>query len=83
MIAIAEPQPQYDHEAVNKQYEQMLPRIRLMALHAFRDRNYELRHELTNLFCNVRFAWLDIGSVVNDRVAHKKKSLGIHLHPPI
>jgi hypothetical protein len=46
MIAPANPKSQYDHDAVNQQYEQMLPRIRLMALRAFGDRNYELRHEM-------------------------------------
>ena len=47
MIAPAKPQSEYDHAAVNQQFEQMLTRIRLMALHAFRDKDAELRYELT------------------------------------
>ena len=47
MIAPAKLKSKYSHEAVNKKFEQMLPRIRLMALRAFADRNYELRHEMT------------------------------------
>jgi hypothetical protein len=47
MIAPAKPQSEYDHAAVNQQFEQMLTRIRLMALHAFRDKDHELRYELT------------------------------------
>ena len=46
MIAPAKPQSEYDHAAVNQKFEQMLPRIRLMALHAFRDKDHELRYEL-------------------------------------
>ena len=43
---IAPAKPKYDHNAVNEKFEQMFPRIRLMALYAFRDKDYELRHEL-------------------------------------
>ena len=43
---IAPAKPTYDHAAVNQQFEQMLPRIRLMALSAFRDKDHELRDEL-------------------------------------
>jgi hypothetical protein len=46
MIAPAKPRSRYNHKAVNQMFEQMLPRIRLMALRAFRDRNRELRYEL-------------------------------------
>ena len=47
MIAPAKPKFHYNHDAVNQQFEQMLPRIRLMALGAFRDRNQDLKDELT------------------------------------
>ena len=47
MIAPAKSKPHYNHEAVNEQFEQMLPRIRLMALHAFRNNDPEQRYELT------------------------------------
>ena len=46
MIAPAKPKSRYDHDAVNLKFEQMLRRIRLMALHAFRDKDRELRDEL-------------------------------------
>ena len=46
MIAPANPDSTYEHAAVNAQFEQMLPRIRLMALHAFREKDHELRYEL-------------------------------------
>ena len=46
MIAPAKSKSQYDHDAVNEKFEQMLPRVRLMALHAFRDKDRELRYEL-------------------------------------
>ena len=46
MIAPAIPKSQYDHAAVNERFEQMLPRIRLMALHAFRGKDRELRDDL-------------------------------------
>ena len=46
MIAPANPKSHYNHDAVNEKFEQMLPRIRLMSLHAFRDKDHELRYEL-------------------------------------
>ena len=46
MIAPANPKCQYDHDVVNEKFEQMLPRIRLMAFHAFRDKDGEQRNEL-------------------------------------
>lgn len=46
MIAALEPQVRYDHDAVNQQFEQMLPRIRLMALGAFKNNDRELKYEL-------------------------------------
>ena len=46
MLAPAQPKSQYAHDVVNEAFEQMLPRIRLMSLHAFRDKNRELRYEL-------------------------------------
>jgi hypothetical protein len=46
LIAPTNANAKYDHDALNKQFEQMLPRIRLMSLHAFRDVKRELRYEL-------------------------------------
>jgi hypothetical protein len=47
MIAPAKPKFHYNHDVVNQQFEQMLPRIRLMALGAFRDKDQDLKEELT------------------------------------
>ena len=48
MIAPAKPLSSRAHKALNHKFEkQMLPRIRLMALRAFRDKDRELRYELT------------------------------------
>ena len=46
MIAPARQKTSYNHDAVNEQFIRMLPRIRLMALHAFRNKYHELRYEL-------------------------------------
>jgi hypothetical protein len=46
MIDSAKPLSRRDHQAVNALFEEMMPRIRLMALRAFQDRNRELRDEL-------------------------------------
>jgi len=47
MTAPAKPFSPRRHAVLNRRFERILPRIRLMALRAFGDHDYELRHELT------------------------------------
>lgn len=46
MIAVAKRSSPSESAAVNRQFEQMLPRIRRTALRAFREKNHELREDL-------------------------------------